>query len=157
MDSKNGIGKGNKIPWHIKEDLVHLKNLTKDKIVVLGRKTYESMSWYYNKSGREMPSKMYVIVTRDVNYKPERGNATVAHSLEEAISKFPKEDVFITGGGQIFTEAMEMGIVDKLYLTIVEGNYDCDTFFPEYKNFKVISEQKGESTEFNYKFLELIK
>ena len=41
MDEKRGIGKDNKIPWHIKEDLIHLKNLTKDQIVILGRKTYE--------------------------------------------------------------------------------------------------------------------
>lgn len=157
MDSKNGIGKGNKIPWHIKEDLIHLKNLTKDKVVILGRKTYESMASYYNKSGRPMPGKLYVVVTHDKNYSPDRDNAIIANSLEEALSKSPNEDKFITGGGQIFKEALEKNLVDKLYLTIVEGDFDCDTFFPEYKNFKVISEQKGESPEFNYKFLTLIK
>ena len=46
MDSKKGIGKNNKIPWHIKEDLVRLKSLTKDHVVILGRKTYESMDGY---------------------------------------------------------------------------------------------------------------
>ena len=67
MDEKRGIGKDNKIPWHLKDDLVKLKRLTKDHIVILGRKSYESMVFYYNRTGRPMPGKLYIIVTRDKN------------------------------------------------------------------------------------------
>ena len=63
MDEKQGIGKDNKIPWHIKEDLIKLKSLTKDNLVILGRRTYDSMLWYYNKSGKEMPRKLYIAVS----------------------------------------------------------------------------------------------
>jgi len=181
MDRKRGIGKNNKIPWHIKEDLIKLKNLTKDHVVILGRKTYDSMVWYYNKSGKEMPGKLYIVVTHDKDYKPARENATVAHALKEVIeesikyhvlsSKYgPKDkkihdtkymiqnteyEVFIIGGGQIYQQALPFA--DKLYLTIVEGDYNCDTFFPDYSaEFKkVIHEESKESEGYKYKFLAL--
>ena len=65
-------------------------------------------------------------------------------------------EVFIIGGGQIYQQALPFA--DKLYLTIVEGDYNCDTFFPDYSEFKtVISEEKKESDGFKYTFLELEK
>ena len=156
MDEKRGIGKNNRIPWHIKEDLVKLRNLTKDHLVILGRKTYESMDGYYNNSGRPMPGELYIVITRDKNYKPTRENATTVNSLEEALEKAKDEgESFIIGGAQIFEQAMPF--VDRLYLTIVEGNFDCDTFFPEYSKFKIISEEEGEPGEYRYKFVTLAR
>ena len=184
MDEKRGIGKDNKIPWHIKEDLIRLKGLTKDHTVILGRKTYDSMVWYYNRSGNPMPGKLYVVITRDEGYKPARENAMAAHSFEEALkiagdqdiypsvsavipdsdrgssnldSRFhgnDNEEIFIIGGGQIFQQALPLA--DKLYLTIVKGDYDCDTFFPDYGEFKkVVSEESKESEGHRYRFLEV--
>jgi len=175
MDQKRGIGKDNKIPWHIKEDLVHLKGLTKDHVVILGRKSYDSMVFYYNRTGNPMPGKLYIVVTHDKNYKPARENAIIAHSLEEALSLARgrlarlDDEVFVIGGAQIFQQAIS--IADKLYLTVVEarldsppesparrGEFDADTFFPDYSEFKkVISEEKRESDGYQYKFLELEK
>lgn len=159
MDNKRGIGKEHKIPWHIVGDLVHLKALTKDQVVILGRKTYDSMAWYYDKSGRPMPGKLYIIITRDGVYKSTRENAVVVHSLEEALSKIGnEEEVFITGGGQIFAEVMEKNLADKLYLTVVDGDFNCDTFFPDYSMFtKIISEEDREEDNHKYKFLTLEK
>lgn len=164
IDEERGLGKDNKMAWHIKEDLIHLKNLTKDHVVILGRKTYQSMEWYYDKSGRPMPGKLYVVVTRDLNYKPTRENATVVHSLEEALRKAQgklnkeEDEVFINGGGQVFKEALEKGLVDRLYLTVVEGDYNADAFFPDYSMFKkIISEVEGDPGEYKYKFLTLEK
>ena len=186
MDDKRGIGKEGKIPWHIKEDLVKLKRLTKDHVVILGRKTYDSMVWYYNKSGKPMPGKLYIVVTHDKGYKPARDNAKVAHSLEEALkiaegqhhyysvssvipdsdrgsssldsrfrgNDYKESEIFVIGGGQIFQHALPLA--NKLYLTIVEGDYNCDTFFPDYSEFqKVISEESKESEGYKYEFLEL--
>ena len=161
MDEKRGIGKDNKIPWHLKDDLIKLKRLTKDHIVILGRKTYDSMVFYYNRSGKQMPGKLYIVVTRDKDYKPSRENAQVANSLDEAVS-FAKSDlakldeVFVIGGQSIFEQTI--GIADKLYLTIVEGDYSCDTFFSDYSVFKkVVSEEAKEGVGYKYKFLELEK
>src|SRR3990167_6480881 len=116
MDEKRGIGKENRIPWHLKEDLIHLKSLTKDNLVILGRKSYDSMLSYYNKSGNPMPGRLYIVVTHDKEYKLGRENAAVANSLEEAISlaksdSAKPEDVFVIGGAQIFEQALP--IADK--------------------------------------------
>ena len=158
MDLKRGIGKEHKIPWHLVEYLVHLKSLTKDQVVILGRKTYDSMAWYYDRSGRPMPGKLYIVITRDNEYKPTRENATVVHSLEEALAKVNgEEEVFINGGGQIFQDAVTKA--DRLYLTIVEGDFSCDTFFPDYSQFtRIVSEEEHISKEgYKYKFLTLEK
>ena len=162
MDEKRGIGKNNRIPWHIKEDLVRLKNLTRDHVVILGRKTYDSMVFYYNKSGNPMPGKLYLVVTRDKTYVPARDNAKAVFSIDEAITKAKEalrqaqglQEVFIIGGQQVFEQTI--GIADKLYLTIVEGNFGADTFFPDYSEFKkVVFEKESHSEKYKYRFLEL--
>ncbi len=166
MDEKRGIGKDNKIPWHIKEDLVRFKTIVADHIIILGRNTYESMVWYFDKSGKELPGKLYTIVTSNKDYKATRKNTIVVHSFEEALQKADeilhsvqddnKKEVFVIGGGQIFAQALPLA--NKLYLTIVEGEFDCDTFFPDYSEFKEKTfEQKGESGVYKYKFLTLEK
>ncbi len=157
VDGKNGMGKDNKIPWHIKEDLVRLREFTKGNVAILGRKTYESMVWYYDRSGKPMPAKLYIVITSDANYKPTRENVTIANSLQDAIKRGKGEsEIFVLGGGQVFKEAIEGGFVDRIYLTVVEGDFDCDTFFPDYSSFKVVSEGKGESEgqKYTYKILE---
>jgi dihydrofolate reductase len=175
MDEKRGIGKDNKIPWRIKEDLAHLKELTSGQVVILGRKSYESMLWYYEKSGNPMPGRLYIVITRDKSYKPKRDNATIAHSLGIAFDmakgkhlgggrRTParwgsrRHEVFIVGGAQIFDQVI--GIADKLYLTIVSdppaGGFDCDAFFPDYSDFKkIISEKPMQNDKYKFKFLEL--
>ncbi len=142
------IGKDNKLLWHIGEDLRRFKALTEGHPVVMGRKTFESL-------GRALPNRTNIIVTRDKMF--EIPGVIIARSLEEAVKaakREEKEEIFIIGGGQIYEQAIKLA--DKLYLTIVEGEYDGDTFFPEYLDFKkVIFEEKHESEGYKYKFLEL--
>lgn len=158
IDSKNGMGKKGAIPWHLKPDLVRLKNLTKDNIVVLGRKSYESMVGYYDKSGRPMPGKLYIVVTRDKDYEPTRENAKAVNSIEEALEMTSEEEIFVIGGAQIFSQALEKGIVDRIYLTKVEGDFNCDTFFPDYSEFtKVLHREKGEENGLKYEYIDLEK
>jgi dihydrofolate reductase len=158
MDEKRGIGKANRIPWHITEDLVRLKNLTIGHVTILGRSSFESMLAYYKKSGRQtMSQRTHVVITRDPHYAVEEKYGLVAHSIEEAIKiakEKEKEEAFIIGGQQIFDQTI--GITDRLYLTIVDEDFNCDTFFPDYSSFtKVISEEKRESNGYKYKFLTL--
>lgn len=158
MDSKNGIGKNGMIPWHIREDLIRLKNLTKDSVVILGRKTYDSMVYYYNRTGRSMPGKLYFIVTRDRRYIPARNNATTVKSIDEVVEKTKEEqgEIFVIGGQSIFEQTI--GIADKLYLTIVKGDYKCDTFFPDYSEFKkVVYSEKRKEGNLKYEFIDLEK
>ncbi len=142
------IGKDNKLLWHIGEDLRRFKALTEGHPVVMGRKTFESL-------GKSLPNRTNIVITRDKMF--EIPGVIIARSLEEATEaakREGKEEVFIIGGGQIYEQAIKLA--DKLYLTIVEGEYDADTFFPDYSDFKkVILEEKHESEGYKYKFLEL--
>lgn len=120
--AQNGvIGGGNQLLWHISEDLQRFKRITSGHPVIMGRKTFESL-------GRPLPNRHNVIITRQKDYQPE--GVTVVGSLEEAIALFPaEEEVFITGGGEIYRQALPL--TDKVYLTVVCRDYEGDTHFPE--------------------------
>jgi dihydrofolate reductase len=130
---KNGvIGKDNRIPWRIRDDFVYLRNLTKGHTVILGRKTYESMVWYYDRSGKKMPGSMYIVVSSEFEYVPARENATSVRSIPEALKKAEElgdDQILAIGGGGIFKGILEY--TDRIYLTEVQAEVDGDTYFPE--------------------------
>ena len=149
MDEKRGIGKDNQLLFKIPEDFRRMRDLTFGHPLIMGRKTFESI-------GRVLPGRTNIIVTRDTTYKVQ--GAIICHSLEEGVKVAKEKDskeIFIFGGGQIFQEAMPL--IDRLYLTIVEGDFSADTFFPEYEPFfkKVLLEKYGEFDNLKYKFLDL--
>ncbi len=157
MDEKRGIGKNSDLLFRIPEDFERMRRLTRGHPLVMGRKTFESI-------GRVLPDRTSIVVTRD----PERVKSVgfyspqvqIVLSLAEGIEKAKRspgfEEIFIFGGGEIFREAIEDGIVDRLYLTKVEGDYGADTYFPDYSDFKkIISEEEGESKGIKYKFIDL--
>lgn len=152
MDSKNGIGKGNDLLFKIPEDFARMQKLTMGHPLVMGRKTFESI-------GRVLPGRTNIVITQNPDFQPQ--NCVVANSLEEGIEKAKdspgSDEIFIFGGGQIFKEAIGKNLVDTLYLTIVDGDYHADTFFPDYSNFKTVSEETHESGEYEFKFLTLTK
>ncbi|MEK7571764.1 MAG: dihydrofolate reductase, partial [Patescibacteria group bacterium] len=92
-------------------------------------------------------------------YKPHAVVSSVEEGIEEAKKSPGSEEIFIFGGGQIFTEALEEHLVDRMYLTLVSGTYGADTFFPEYKDlgFHVVQEQKKDADGYRYTFLDLEK
>jgi dihydrofolate reductase len=84
--------------------------------------------------------------------------AHIVHSLEEAFetaAKSDEEEIFVIGGGMVYKSALPYA--DKLYLTVVEGDFDADVYFPEYDKIftKVISEESHDNGKNKYKFLEL--
>lgn len=132
---KGEIGLGNELLWHLPGDLKYFKNLTWGHPMVMGRRTFESI-------GRALPGRTSIVVSRDADFLNSIGNVencAGAVSLEQALEKavvfnasaleYPDEP-FITGGGQIYRQALQAGIVDRIYLTRVEGNFEADTFFP---------------------------
>ena len=160
MDEDRGIGLQNKIPWHIKEDLVRLKNLTVGHVTILGRTTFESMLGYYEKSGRStMTQRTHIVVTRDKKYTVEEKYGFAAHSIEEALEKARQIEgieIFVIGGAKIFEQTINHA--DKLYITLVNGVYDADTFFPDYSAFtRVVSSRVGNSEGISYQFIDLEK
>lgn len=154
ISENRAIGKSNKLLWHISKDMQRFKQLTLRHPVIMGRTTFASL-------GKLLPERLNIIVTRDKNYQAD--GCIIAHSLEEAIdiakSSFAKatkdKEIFIIGGGQIYEQGIKFA--DKLYLTIVKGNFEADTFFPDYSRFKkVIFKQEGQNSQYQYTFLELI-
>lgn len=141
------LGKDNDLIYKIPEDLKRFKDLTSGHTVIMGRKTFESI-------GRPLPNRTNIVITKDPSYTEE--GVLVAHSLDEAFGKAQTNDeVFIIGGGQIYQDAI--GGADRLYLTIVEGNPEADTYFPDYSDFKIISESEEKEFEgLKYKFVELL-
>jgi dihydrofolate reductase len=144
------IGKKNTLLWNIPEDLQHFKKITSGHPVIMGQKTFESLKG-------PLPNRTNIILTFDKKYKTP--GCIVAHSMDEAIeiaSEKDKDEIFFMGGGQIYHQAIKFA--DKLYLTIVEGEYEADTYFPDYSEFKkVVSEEPHKSSGYKYSFLELEK
>ncbi len=158
MDEKGGIGKNNRIPWHIRKDLIRLRDMTKGRLVILGRTSYESMAGYYDKSGRPMPAGQYIVITHDENFKSARNNTFAATSIESALGHAKEngeKEVFVIGGETIFKQFLPFA--KKIYMTVVKGNFGCDTFFPNYSGFKKLISLENDSDEgidFTYKILE---
>lgn len=146
------IGKNNKLLWHIPEDFKYFKDKTLGHVLIMGQKTYESI-------GRPLPGRITVVVSNDQHFVVEHLSVHVCRSLEEGIKKakeLEKKEIFICGGGSIY--AQTIGLADKLYLTIVDADFEADTFFPEYVDFsKIVSEKESNDENFKYKFVELAK
>ena len=122
MDRSGGIGKGNKIPWRLSDDLKHFKRLTMGHHLIMGRKTYESI-------GKSLPGRTTIVLTHNPDYQIEDG--TIAHSLKDALElaeKHGDSEAFIVGGGEIYQLAIHTA--DRIYLTQVDAQMDCDVFFP---------------------------
>ena len=142
------IGKNNQLLWHIPEDFKHFKEKTSGHVIVMGQKTFESI-------GKPLPNRTTIVLSNDPAFDIE--GVIVARTFEEVFTtarEIEKEEVFICGGGSVY--AQTIGMADKLYLTVVKGNLEADTFFPEYGEFKrVVSERKSQDENFEYSFLEL--
>ncbi len=146
----NAIGKDNKLLWNIPEDLKRFKKITSGHPIIMGLNTYNSI-------GRPLPDRMNVVLSQE-NIEIE--GCTVVNSLEEAIEyagKIDQEEIFIIGGGMVYRESIKLA--NRLYLTLVEGKYEADTFFPDFKEFnKVIEESKLQKTNnYAYKYVTLEK
>lgn len=124
VSENDAIGKDNKLLFHLKEDMQNFKRLTTSNVVIMGRKTYESI-------GKPLKDRINIVISRSDNKDEE--NLIWVHSLEEAMKKAKEyeKDIYIIGGGSIYKEALEKDIVDKIYLTRINKRInDADTFFP---------------------------
>ena len=123
MDQNRGIGKNNRLPWHLASDLKRFKKLTMGHHLVMGRKTYESI-------GKSLLGREMVVVTRQQDYVAR--DCKVVHSIKDALKLVEannESEVFVIGGGEIFTPMVELA--DKIYLTRVQANLNADVYFPE--------------------------
>ena len=144
------MGKDNKLLWRIPYDLKQLKKLTTGHVIIMGRKTYESI-------GHPLPNRVNIILTRDENWQAE--GCIVVHSIDEALEiarEKEEQEIFIFGGEEIFRQTIN--IADKLYLTIVEDEPVADTFFPDYSWFKkIVKQEEHEYNGLKYRIVEFEK
>lgn len=166
MSENRVIGNKNRIPWHIKDDLLHFKHLTLHHTVIMGRTTFDSILAYYKKSGRPIPERRHIIVSRDKTYTTDVPNCYIVNSVDDALTLGVKKEmeavgdggeVFVSGGASIFEQTIEKA--DKLHLTLVHETFEGDTYFPDYKNFKKVvgKEDKKTPEGLAYTFLDLEK
>ncbi len=121
--ASNGIiGAGNRMPWHLPEDLKHFKALTLGHPVIMGRKTYESI-------GKPLPGRENIVVSRTPGL--EIAGVSIASSLAGALAFCIGEDVvFVIGGGELYKAALPLA--DGLVLTEIRRDYEGDTRFPDW-------------------------
>lgn len=140
----------NNMPWHLPADLKHFKATTLGKPIIMGRKTYESIS-------RPLPGRQNVVITRDPDLEIE--GCDVVTSLDAALDVVGDvEEVMITGGANIYEQFLDRA--DHLYLTFIEGDFEGVAFFPQWNEsdwIEVSSEahRADEKNPHNYRFVEL--
>lgn len=119
--SSNGIiGDDNKLPWHFSEDLKNFKKLTTGQTVIMGRKTYESI-------GRPLPNRKNFVLSRSEQNPSDE--VTYFQSIEDAVQAIETADAFIIGGEDLFRQTF--GLIDGIYLSRIERNYDGDAIYPD--------------------------
>lgn len=120
--ASNGvIGAGNRMPWHLPEDLRHFKATTLGHPVVMGRKTWESI-------GRPLPGRRNIVVSRQSGLVLP--GAEIANSLPAALALCDgAPEVWVIGGGELYRQALPQA--QKVVLTEIAQSYEGDTRFPE--------------------------
>jgi dihydrofolate reductase len=124
--ARNGvIGRDNDLVWRDRDDLQRFKRLTLGHVLVMGRRTYDSI-------GRPLPGRTTIVVTRRPAWSAM--GVVVAHSLDEALKLAeevsPGQDVYVAGGGEIYRLALPLA--DRLELTEIDADLEGDTHFPAY-------------------------
>ncbi|MHC5023626.1 MAG: dihydrofolate reductase [Planctomycetota bacterium] len=141
MSENRIIGREGGLPWRLPADLARFKQLTTGHHVVMGRRTWETLSG-------PLPVRTNVVVTRQRDYRAE--GAIITHNLEGALQEAGNAgdaEVFIAGGSEIYADALPLA--DRLYLTLVHASVEGDTTFPEYDEaaWKLIEEERHEADE----------
>jgi len=144
--AKNGvIGAGGKIPWNIPEDMAYFRRITSGGAVIMGRRTYEDI-------GRPLPNRYNIVVSAKLQTAPE--GTALAHSLAEAVEsavRSGRENIFLCGGAAVYREGL--AIADRIYLTVLDEEYDGDVYFPEFseKEFRLTSYERCASAPITFR------
>ena len=123
MSENRVIGRGKEIPWHIPEDFKWFKETTMGHVLVMGRRTFESI-------GKALPGRETMVLTRGEFSHPD---VTVIRSLDEVMPSLEGRDCFIVGGAQVYEHALPR--CSDLFLTLVKREVEGDVFFPEFENY----------------------
>ena len=152
--NNNVIGKDNKLIWKLPADLKRFKMLTSGKVIIMGRKTFESL-------GRVLPNRKHVVLTRDKSYKVDNENVEIINDLSK-IDKYINDsnENFVIGGAQIYKLLLQYS--KKMYITKINNDFEGDTYFPEIneKEWNIESREKcikDEKNKLDYEFINYIR
>ena len=126
------IGRDNQLPWHLPEDLKHFKALTTGQVVVMGRKTFESIC---DRLGRPLPHRHSVVLTRDHQWRPTwsgdaQGSEVSVIHRPEALASIDAPSLYVIGGAEIY--ALTLPQAAAMEITEVDLDVAGDAFFPEF-------------------------
>lgn len=147
FDENRVIGKNNALIWHLPADLKRFKALTTGHVIIMGRKTFESI-------GRPLPNRTTIVISRQQDLKIE--GVILAHSVEEAILKaksISRDDIYIVGGAEIYQ--LSLPLADQILVTQLHDIFEGDAFFPEISPaiWEVAEQERGITDEQNaYQF-----
>ncbi len=116
------IGDNQRLPWHLPEDLQHFRAITRDKTVLMGRRTWESLPARF----RPLPQRRNIVLSRDPVFAAP--GASVARSIAEALRLAAGDDVLVIGGADVYRQTLPLA--QRLYLTEVAADYSGDACFP---------------------------
>jgi dihydrofolate reductase len=139
MSLNRVIGSGNKIPWYLPEDFKWFKKMTTGQVIVMGRKTYESI-------GNPLPNRTTIVLSRSpmkINGVRVIVDLKGLNSLEPELAG---REIFICGGAQVYQQALP--ICSDLYLTLVKRNVEGDTYFPAFEDRFTLKEELLDQPEF---------
>lgn len=147
------MGYKRSLPWPLMQrDKDHLHNLANGKHIVMGERTYHD----YKDIRAAFETDDVTVISRSVDSLPD---ATVVHSIQPIIDQAGGEDLWVIGGGNVFTQLLPYA--NKMYLTEIDGEFEADTFFPEYeKNEWIVDAENFPADDQNpypYAFLTLTR
>jgi len=143
------IGYKNNLLWNLKGDMKHFVQITRGKTVIMGETTYHSLFI------KPLPNRHNIVLT--INKDLAAPGCEISFDLKAVAEKYKnsEEEVFIIGGASIYRQFIPYA--SKLYLTFIDNAPVADTFFPDYSNFKIVSESEiQEENGLKYKFAELV-
>jgi len=149
-DRNRAIGKDNKIPWRLPDDMKHVRDLTIGKPLIMGRRTWESI-------GRPLPKRTSIVLTRDRAFNCD--GCLIARTPDEAMKLAgDAPEVIIFGGSRVFEDFLPRA--DRIYLTEVDADVGGDTFFPpldpaEWDVIEAVEHPADERHPYDFSFLTL--
>lgn len=146
VDRNLGIGKNGGQPWKIPDDESYFADCTKSHggCILTGSVTFKTFK-------QPLPDRTNYVLTS--HEEPLQG-AELVHDLATFLESFSDKDLWVIGGANVFQEVMDLDKADELYLTHIDADFDCDRFFPEFKDkFKLLeSSEVQEQNGFQFSF-----
>lgn len=156
FDVKRGIGINNRLPWYIPDDLKHFQKLTQGNgknAVIMGKNTWNSLPVKMLAGRDNLILSSELVIEENTLFNNYIKTFNTLQKLTDFCEKNSYEDVWIIGGSQIYNLFLDNKRVDKIYATIINQQYKCDTFFPEIFEAKVISKTDKRSKNIDISYL----